>query len=403
MNLEDEDSSSKMRGIALKTEVAEDVPEHTYKEMYEKWLEVAEINKTLQSHNKDLLKENEEFIRANAEQKVIIQQQKNEIEELSAELKSIKRNVNMLNNEKGIIYYYYEEKGHIRPHCEKYLFDLKRMRRRFVAQHSSNTNKRPAIQKSKKPAQKKQWVVKQTSMISHTFLRVENKGNWYFDSGYSRHMTRDFSVVQNLKACSSDFVTFGDGKSGKVMGQVVFTNESYKVMNKNNDLFMKGKRSADNCYQLHVPTQYSLTCQRTSIEESEIWHQKLGHINFRNLQKIISKEVVRELPQIKIDRDKVDEYHGFGMVPLADLTAEDVHITAVSSSSESDNYTITEKEDSEYENDGDNEPVIPDPHSEGEEFSGTDLELSSASEEEPPFMDMILIKNVKAGAEVFNT
>ncbi|KAH6800650.1 hypothetical protein C2S52_001114 [Perilla frutescens var. hirtella] len=148
---------------------------------------------------------------------------------------------------------------------------------------------------------------------------IEDKGNWYFDSGCSRHMTGDCSVVQNLKAYSSDFVTFGDGKRGKVIGKgklivegmpklmkamlvdglianlisisqlcdddmtVVFTKESCRVMNKNNDLFMEEKRSADNCYQLHVPTQCSLTCQRTSIEESEISYQKLSHINFRNL------------------------------------------------------------------------------------------------------------------------
>lgn len=105
---------------------------------------------------------------------------------------------------------------------------------------------------------------------------------------------------------------------------------------------------------------------------------------------------------------QIDEYHGFGMVPLADLfnhktAAEDVHFTAISSSSDSDNDTITEKEDSEHENDGDNEPATPDSPSEGGDFSGTDLELSSASEEESPFMEMIMIKDVKAGAEVFNT
>ncbi|KAH6781994.1 hypothetical protein C2S51_007287 [Perilla frutescens var. frutescens] len=183
----------------------------TYKEMYEKWLEVAEINKTLQSHNKDLLKEKEKLIKCDDEQMITIQQQKKKIDELSAELKSIKRNVNMLNNgtrnldkilttpghpgkshpdlgynggqsktvfvkestsqpvhvqdnvqhiqknivnkkmttynsnRKGIICHYFEEKGHIRPHCEKYLYDLKRMRR-YVAQSSSNRNRRPVIQ-----------------------------------------------------------------------------------------------------------------------------------------------------------------------------------------------------------------------------------------------------------------
>lgn len=78
--------------------------------------------------------------------------------------------------------------------------------------------------------------------------------------------------------------------------------------------------------------------------------------------------------------------------------AEDVHFTCVSPTSESDTDTDTEKKDADQENDGDDE--TPDSSSEREYFSGSDLELSSSSGNEPTYMEMIIIKDVKAGAEV---
>ncbi|KAH6777474.1 hypothetical protein C2S51_008786 [Perilla frutescens var. frutescens] len=70
----------------------------TYKEMYTKWLEVVEINKTLQSPNKSLMEEKEKLTKSDSDQKVVIQQKERKIAELSSELKSIKKNVTMLNN-----------------------------------------------------------------------------------------------------------------------------------------------------------------------------------------------------------------------------------------------------------------------------------------------------------------
>lgn len=80
--------------------------------------------------------------------------------------------------------------------------------------------------------------------------------------------------------------------------------------------------------------------------------------------------------------------------------AEDVHFTCVSSNSESDTDTEIEK-DTDQENERDDEPINHDSHSEREYFSGgSDLELSSSSGDEPTYMEMIIIKDVKAGAEV---
>ncbi|KAG8380641.1 hypothetical protein BUALT_Bualt06G0036900 [Buddleja alternifolia] len=102
---------------------------------------------------------------------------------------------------------------------------------------------------------------------------------------------------------------------------------------------------------------------------------------------------------------QIDDYHGTGMVPLADLfnhktAAEDVHFTSVSFSSESDSDTEYGKRDADDEND---EPRASDSHSQTEGSGGSELELSSSSGTGLKFMEMIIVKDVKAGAEVFNT
>ncbi|XP_024995174.1 ribosomal lysine N-methyltransferase 3 [Cynara cardunculus var. scolymus] len=102
---------------------------------------------------------------------------------------------------------------------------------------------------------------------------------------------------------------------------------------------------------------------------------------------------------------QIDEHYGFGMVPLADLfnhktDAEDVHFTSVSSHSESDDDT-DENMENQVDNDLDgdllrqNESDIASPK---RSFSA-DGACSPTTE----ILEMILVRDVKAGAEVFNT
>lgn len=75
--------------------------------------------------------------------------------------------------------------------------------------------------------------------------------------------------------------------------------------------------------------------------------------------------------------------------------AEDVHFTAVSPSSESEAETDNLKEDSEdRKGEEDDEPTDSDSHTELGDLDGNDLEISSSP------MEMIMIKDVKAGLEV---
>ncbi|GAA0160150.1 hypothetical protein LIER_38985 [Lithospermum erythrorhizon] len=59
---------------------------------------------------------------------------------------------------------------------------------------------------------------------------------------------------------------------------------------------MKGTRSTDNCYLW--TSHRSMSCKVD--DEVDIWHKKLGHTNYRNIQQLISKEAVRGLPQMSI-------------------------------------------------------------------------------------------------------
>ncbi|KAJ6936700.1 N-lysine methyltransferase setd6 [Populus alba x Populus x berolinensis] len=93
---------------------------------------------------------------------------------------------------------------------------------------------------------------------------------------------------------------------------------------------------------------------------------------------------------------EIDDYHGFGMVPLADIFnhktgAEDVHFTSTSSHSESDD-------------DSDNSDTVDlDADSIGNKEPSSELDCSSVTDDDPSVLEMIMVKDVKAGVEVFNT
>lgn len=109
----------------------------------------------------------------------------------------------------------------------------------------------------------------------------------------------------------------------------------------------------------------------------------------------------------------IDDYHGFGMVPFADLFnhktgAEDVHFTSGSSHSESDNDD--DNKNSDDNDSGDDELTSQNSHSESltsfdEKISNRDNNSvrSSTLVVDSTVLEMIMVKDVKAGLEVFNT
>ena len=64
------------------------------------------------------------------------------------------------------------------------------------------------------------------------------------------------------------------------------------MLNKLGEVVLEGSRSSNNCYKLIQ----SHTCHTTSLDKIDSWHQKLGHLKFKNLTRILNTCVVRGIP-----------------------------------------------------------------------------------------------------------
>ncbi|GJX78598.1 putative ribonuclease H-like domain-containing protein [Tanacetum coccineum] len=157
------------------------------------------------------------------------------------------------------------------------------------------------------------------------------------DSGCSRHMIRNKCYLTEYEDYDGGFVSFGDGqgrisRKGKIktgtldFDNVYFCKElKYNLFSvsqicdkKNNVLFTDTEclvlssdfklldesqvllrvPRKDNIYSVDlksvVPTK-GLTClfAKATIDESNLWHRRLGHINFKNMNKLVRGNLVR--------------------------------------------------------------------------------------------------------------
>nr|GEW63915.1 hypothetical protein [Tanacetum cinerariifolium] len=169
---------------------------------------------------------------------------------------------------------------------------------------------------------------------------LKDKG--VIDSGCSRHMTRNMSYLSDFKELNGGYVAFGGNpKGGKISGKekiktgkldfddVYFVKElkfnlftvSQMCDKKNSVLFTDTeclvlspdfKLSDESQVLLRVPrvnNMYNvnlknifpsgdLTClfAKATIDESNKWHRRLGHINFKTINKLVKGNLVRGLP-----------------------------------------------------------------------------------------------------------
>ncbi|XP_035840177.1 uncharacterized protein LOC110913497 [Helianthus annuus] len=173
------------------------------------------------------------------------------------------------------------------------------------------------------------------------WLRMLMEYIWHVDSGCSRHMTGLKELLKNFRFIDGDFVSFaGDEKGGKIVGVGDVVSEALTLENVNyvpelcynlmsvsqvcdkgisvlfNDmecLFLKPRYVVpaemimltaprqNNTYVLNMKnpkTNDNRTCLISKVSESEslLWHRRLGHVNFKNMNKLSKLNLVRGLP-----------------------------------------------------------------------------------------------------------
>ncbi|GJW21900.1 putative ribonuclease H-like domain-containing protein [Tanacetum coccineum] len=170
------------------------------------------------------------------------------------------------------------------------------------------------------------------------------------DSGCSRHMTGNMSYLTDYEEIDGGYVAFGENpKEGKITGKctiktgnldfknVYFVRElkfnlfsvSQMCDKKNSVLFNDNecivlspnfKLIDESQVLLRVPRKnnmYSvdlknivpkggLTClfAKATSDESKLWHRRLGHLNFKTMNKLVKGNLVRGLPSKLFENDQ---------------------------------------------------------------------------------------------------
>nr|GEZ33342.1 hypothetical protein [Tanacetum cinerariifolium] len=123
---------------------------------------------------------------------------------------------------------------------------------------------------------------------------LKDKG--VIDSGCSRHMTGNMSYLFDFEKLNGRYVAFGGNpKGGKISGkdenQVL-----YRVPRKNN-MYNVDLKS--------IVLFGALTCLfvKETLDESNLWHRRLGHINFKTMNKLVKGNLVSGLPANFFEND----------------------------------------------------------------------------------------------------
>nr|GEW05647.1 putative ribonuclease H-like domain-containing protein [Tanacetum cinerariifolium] len=174
---------------------------------------------------------------------------------------------------------------------------------------------------------------------------IDDEGYW--DSGFSRHMIGNISYLSYYEPYDGGYVSFGQGgckiigkgtiKTGKLEFENVYFVKDLKYNqfsvsqicdNKNSVLFTDSKCIVlgrdfklrdDTNVLLRTPRQHNmysidltdivphkdLTClvTKASADESELWHRRLGHLNFKTMNRLVRHNLVKGLPSKCFDND----------------------------------------------------------------------------------------------------
>ncbi|GJT51383.1 putative ribonuclease H-like domain-containing protein [Tanacetum coccineum] len=147
----------------------------------------------------------------------------------------------------------------------------------------------------------------------HPLKNMENRG--IFDSGYSGHMTGNKDHLDDFKECKGGSVTFGGSKGyitgkGRIrVGNLDFDSVSFVKELRHFNLFSISQicdkkhkvPRHNNMYSFDMKTpglteDYACLIAKATSDESKLWHRRLGHINFKHLNKLVKRNLVRGLP-----------------------------------------------------------------------------------------------------------
>ncbi|GJV11273.1 putative ribonuclease H-like domain-containing protein [Tanacetum coccineum] len=137
--------------------------------------------------------------------------------------------------------------------------------------------------------------------ITNSNSQLNDKG--FVDSRCSRNMTGNITHLSDFKDFDGGYVTFGGGAYGGRItskGTIKTDNLDFDDLPDENQILLKIPRQ-DNMYSFdmkNIVPKDSLTClvAKATSEESMLWHRRLGHINFKNINKLVKENLGPKAP-----------------------------------------------------------------------------------------------------------
>ncbi|GJY00935.1 retrovirus-related pol polyprotein from transposon TNT 1-94 [Tanacetum coccineum] len=138
--------------------------------------------------------------------------------------------------------------------------------------------------------------------------------DWIVDSGCTKYMTGNGRLFTSYKAYDGGHVVFRSNLKGKVIfrGQlcdddciVSFTKEDYTISKNGKTLAKVHRRNG--LYTCKLGDNSKQQIWLTSVmDNSTLWHRRLGHTNMRLVQNLASNELVRNLLKLSFERNFCD-------------------------------------------------------------------------------------------------
>ncbi|XP_063937999.1 uncharacterized protein LOC135147893 [Daucus carota subsp. sativus] len=198
-----------------------------------------------------------------------------------------------------------------------------------------------------------QQEINRTVGIGYDYNKSVGKGAggivrvvWVLDSGASRHMTGMNSLLTEVRETTGPSVTFADNSKGRTVGygkykvgkiiieeiaiveglehnllsisqfcdkgySVHFEKETCTIRHiKNERPSLFGIRKGDiYVADLSSGPGNAIQCfyAKASAEDSWLWHKKLSHLNFKTMNSLVKRDLVRGLPSLEFTTDDICE------------------------------------------------------------------------------------------------
>jgi len=89
--------------------------------------------------------------------------------------------------------------------------------------------------------------------------------------------------------------------------QVIFKPNSCEICLPNSKEVMLISKRINNVYLLDISSSCSIGCLLSKHDESWLWRRRIAHIRMNHLNKLISKDLVIGLPNLKLEKDHICE------------------------------------------------------------------------------------------------